>query len=333
MGSDTFKAMVLRQEGEGTTHNIEWLTDADLPEGDVLVDVQYSSMNFKDALAVTGTGKIVRTWPMVPGIDLAGTVRDSSSDEFSVGAQVVLTGWGVGERYWGGYSQRQRVQSKWLVELPDGLDPRQAMGIGTAGLTAMLCVMRLEDAGLKPSDGSVLVSGAMGGVGSVAVSILASLGYDVTALILPSQAEHSGYLSSLGAKDIISGDEWGQPPRPLETQVWAGAIDTVGGKVLARILSSMDYGGLVANCGLAGSHDLPSTVMPFILRGVSLLGVDSVMCPRDRRIAAWQRIVMDLPTDALSAIHHVASLEETPSVAQDMLAGKLRGRVVVDLNN
>ena len=332
MNSNAFKAMVLRQEGQVTTPSIEWLSDSDLPDGDVLVDVEYSSINFKDALAVTGAGKIVRTWPMVPGIDLAGTVRESNSNEFSPGAPVVLTGWGVGERYWGGYSRRQRVQSKGLVPLPNGLDARQAMGVGTAGFTAMLCVIRLEEAGLKPSDGPVVVTGAMGGVGSVAISILASLGYDVTALILPSQADSREYLEALGAKDVIHGEEWGQAPRPLDSQVWAAAIDTVGGQVLARILSTMNYGGLVANCGLAGSHELPSTVMPFILRGVSLLGVDSVMCPREKRIRAWERIVKDLPPNALSAIHHVASLEDVPSMAKDMLAGKLRGRVVVDLN-
>lgn len=332
MSDDQFKAMVLRQEGGHTTHSIEKLTEADLPEGDVLVDVEYSSLNFKDALAITGSGKIVRTWPMVPGIDLAGTVRSSESSDYSAGDPVVLTGWSVGERYWGGYTQRQKVRSEWLVPLPKGLDTKKAMAIGTAGFTAMLCVMRLEDAGITPESGKVLVTGAAGGVGSVAISILSNLGYDVTALTLPDQAEVHDRLHKLGAKEIIFGEEWKSPAKPLETQQWSAAIDTVGTHVLSRVLASMNYSGVVASCGLAGGADLPITVMPFILRGVSLLGVDSVMCPKEHRVKAWQRVAQDLPDSALTSINQTASIDDTPELSEKMLSGRLSGRVVVDVN-
>jgi len=324
--------MVLRQEGVHTAHSIEHLTESDLPEGDVLVDVDYSSLNFKDALAIIGSGKIVRTWPMIPGVDLAGTVRSSESVAYSVGDQVVLTGWGVGERHWGGYTQRQRVRSEWLVPLPDGLDTKKAMAIGTAGFTAMLCVMRLESAGITPESGKVLVTGAAGGVGSVAISILSNLGYDVTALTLPQQTEIHDCLRELGANEIICGAEWQDSPKPLETQNWSAAIDTVGTHVLARVISTMNYSGVVASCGLAGGADLPITVMPFILRGVSLLGVDSVMCPTEHRVKVWQRVVKDLPDSALTSINRTAALEEMPDLSEKMLSGRLRGRIVVDVN-
>jgi acrylyl-CoA reductase (NADPH) len=328
--SDTFQALVLDQQDDRTVSEIRQLTDADLPAGDVLLAVEYSSLNYKDGLAITGKGKIVRTWPMVPGIDLAGRVLQSDSADFAPGDRVVLTGWGVGERYWGGYSQRQRVQSHWLVPLPAGLDTRQAMAIGTAGLTAMLCVMTLQEAGVRPDSGAVLVTGASGGVGSVAVAILARLGYAVTAV--SGKADAEGFLRGLGAGEVIGRDEMSQPPRPLETQRWAGAVDTVGGTMLARVLAETVYGGCVAACGLAGGTGLPTTVMPFILRGVSLRGVDSVMCPIERRREAWSRLVEDLPAAALGEISQTVGLAQLPDLAERITRGQLRGRVVVDPN-
>ncbi|KAA3630097.1 MAG: oxidoreductase [Proteobacteria bacterium] len=328
---ETFKALMLTQDDAGkTVAGIRQLGDADLPEGDVLVAVDYSSLNYKDGLAITGKGKIVRTWPMVPGIDLAGTVLQSDSSDYAAGDKVVLTGWSVGEKYWGGYSQRQRVQSKWLVPLPEGLDSRRAMAIGTAGFTAMLCVMTLEEAGVTPDKGTVLVTGASGGVGSVAVAILTRLGYTVAAV--SGRPESEAYLRRLGASQLVTREEMNQPPRALEGQRWAGAIDTVGSTLLARVLAEMVYGGCVAACGLAGGADLPTTVMPFILRNVSLRGVDSVMCPVERRKQAWQHLVTDLPADALGEIGHVATLEELPTLAEQIIAGQVRGRVIVDVN-
>lgn len=329
--SDTFKALVLKQDDTGKTiAEVLQLSNDDLPEGDVLVAIDYSSLNYKDGLAITGKGKIVRTWPMVPGIDLAGSVLESDSPDYAAGDQVVLTGWSVGEKYWGGYSQRQRVRSKWLVPLPDELDARRAMAIGTAGFTAMLCVMTLEEAGITPGKGTVLVTGASGGVGSIAVAILAKLGYTVAAV--SGRPETEEYLRHLGAAEFVTREEMNQPPRPLEQQRWVGAIDTVGGTLLARVLAETHYGGCIAACGLAGGADLPTTVMPFILRNVSLRGVDSVMCPVDRRKEAWGRLVRDLPADALGEIGHTVSLEELPKYAEKILLGRVRGRVIVDVN-
>jgi acrylyl-CoA reductase (NADPH) len=328
---NTFKALMLTRDDTGKTlAEVCRLTNDDLPEGDVLVAVEYSSLNYKDGLAITGKGKIVHTWPMVPGIDLAGSVLESDSPDYAAGDKIVLTGWSVGEKYWGGYSQRQRVQSKWLVPLPDGLDAQRAMAIGTAGFTAMLCVMTLEEAGIAPDKGTVLVTGAAGGVGSVAVAILANLGYKVAAVSGRPEAED--YLRQLGASEFVSRDEMSQRPRALEGQRWAGAVDTVGSQMLARVLAEMHYGGCVAACGLAGGADLPTTVMPFILRNVSLRGVDSVMCPVDRRKQAWGRLVRDLPSEALGSIGHTVSLEELPDAAEKIVAGQVRGRVIVDLN-
>ena len=327
---ESFRALVLTQDDEGKTQaEIRELSDSDLPEEDVLVAVEYSSLNYKDGLAITGKGKIIRDFPMVPGIDLAGTVISSGSDDYQPGDKVVLTGWGVGEKYWGGYSQHQRVRSEWLAPLPGELSPRDAMAIGTAGFTAMLCVMTREEAGLTPDKGKVLVTGASGGVGSVAVAILAKLGYEVAAVT--GRPEGADWLRELGAKEILSREEMTQPPRPLETQRWAGAVDTVGGVMLARVLAEMAYGGSVAACGLAGGADLPTTVMPFILRNVSLRGVDSVMCPVARRKRAWERLARDLPLEALGEISHEATLEQLPQLAEQILAGQVRGRVVVDL--
>ena len=329
--SDNFKALLLTQDDAGKTiAKIRQLTDDDLPEGDVLVAVDYSSLNYKDGLAVTGKGKIVRTWPMVPGIDLAGSVLESDSPGYAVGDKVVLTGWSVGEKYWGGYSQRQRVKSEWLVPLPDGLDGQRAMAIGTAGFTAMLCVMTLEEARITPDKGTILVTGASGGVGSVAIAILANLGYKVAAV--SGRPESEGYLRQLGAAEFVSRDEMNKTPRALEGQRWAGAVDTVGSTLLARVLAETSYGGCVAACGLAGGADLPTTVMPFILRNVSLRGVDSVMCPVARRKEAWSRLVQDLPAGALGEIGQTISLEELPAAADKIVAGQVRGRVIVDLN-
>ncbi|MCB1778022.1 MAG: oxidoreductase [Candidatus Competibacteraceae bacterium] len=331
MTENTFKALVLTQEDKKTIATIKQLTIGDLPEGDVLVAVEYSSLNYKDGLAVTGKGKIVRQFPMVPGIDLAGTVLESSSSDYQMGDKVVLTGWSVGERYWGGYTQKARLQSRWLVPLPTGMDTQTAMAIGTAGFTAMLCVMALEEAHVKPGgDKPILVTGASGGVGSVAVALLAKLGYTVHAV--SGRPETESYLRELGATGFISREEMTQPPKPLEAQRWAGAVDTVGSTMLARVLAETDYGGAVAACGLAGGADLPTTVMPFILRDVKLLGVDSVMCPLARRKQAWERLVRDLPSHALQNISHVASLEEVPQLAADIIAGRVRGRTVVDPN-
>ncbi len=328
--TDTFKALVLDQQDGKTVSTIRELSNDDLPDGDVLLDVSYSSLNYKDGLAITGKGKIVRSWPLVPGIDLAGTVRESHSDDFKPGDEVVLTGWGVGEKYWGGYSQRQRVRSQWLVALPSNLTARSAMVIGTAGLTAMLCVMTLEEAGVTPDKGTVVVTGASGGVGSIAVAVLAKLGYSVAAV--SGKADAEPFLKKLGATEILTRDEMSQAARPLEGQRWAGAVDTVGSTMLARVLAETQYNGCVTACGLAGGADLPTTVMPFILRNVSLRGVDSVQCPVERRKAAWQRLAADLPSALFDDIETTASLEQLPDLAEQITCGKIKGRVIVDVN-
>lgn len=326
-----FKALLLNQRDGQTLADLVTLTTADLPPGEVLVAVEYSSLNYKDGLAVTGKGKIVRQFPLVPGIDLAGTVLESAAPAYQPGDRVVLTGWGVGERYWGGYAQRARVRADWLTPLPEKLDSRRAMAIGTAGFTAMLCVLALEQAGVKPdADKPVLVTGASGGVGSVAVALLAHLGYRVT--VATGRSENESYLGDLGATGFIHRDIMNQPCRPLEGQIWAGVVDTVGGRVLARALAETDYGGAVAACGLAGGIDLPTTVMPFILRGVKLLGVDSVLCPSEPRRAAWARLACDLPMAVLDRITAIAPLAEVPRLAEAILAGQVRGRMVIDPN-
>ena len=328
-----FKALVLREADGKTSAAVEQLSSADLPDGEVLVRIKYSSINYKDAMAVTGTGKIIRQFPMVPGIDLAGTVVESSSPQFNPGDAVVLTGWGVGERFWGGYSQLQRLKAAWLLPLPDGISMHQSMAAGTAGLTAMLCVMSLEEAGITPQSGKIVVSGANGGVGSVAILLLSQLGYRVTALTREVNETSQKYLTSLGAAEVIGGEEWKVAPKPLEGQKWAGAVDTVGGTVLARLLAEMDYQGAVAACGLAGGFQLSTTVMPFILRGVKLLGIDSVICPAPRRLKAWQRLAQDLDFSRLAATERCVGLEDVPGIAAEMMAGKSRGRVVVDLTD
>jgi len=325
----TFKALVVDQVEGKSVPAVKELHVSDLPAGEVLVAIDYSSMNYKDAMALSGLGKIIRSFPMVPGIDFAGTVVDSSSPAYRAGDHVVLTGWSVGERYWGGYSQMARVKADWLVHLPPSLSSQSAMAIGTAGLTAMLCVMALEDAGIK--NGKILVSGANGGLGSVAISLLARRGYEVTALTQRPD-ENRDYLMGLGAQDVIGGPEWKDKPAPLGTQRWQGAVDVVGGTVLARMLSEIDYGGAVAACGLAGGFGLDTTVMPFILRGVRLLGVDSVMCPKARRMAAWQRLAAEFAAPAQAQMQRVVGLGEVMALAKDFMAGTSRGRVVVDVN-
>jgi acrylyl-CoA reductase (NADPH) len=326
--SSTFHALVLDQQDGQTLSSVRQLSREDLPAGDVLVQVDYSSINYKDAMAVTGTGKIIRQFPMVPGIDLAGTVLESDSERFKPGDPVVLTGWGVGERYWGGLSQIQRVKSEWLVPLTPGMSPLKAMTLGTAGLTAMLCVMALQEGGVN--SGPVLVTGATGGVGSVAVALLAAQGFQVSALTQrPEQSRD--YLTSLGASEVIGGPEWREKASPLGTQRWAGAVDVVGGAPLARILSETRYGGTVAACGLAVGAQLETTVMPFILRGVRLQGVDSVMCPLEKRVQAWQLLQTQLPPAALGAMQRVVGLGDVAGIAAEMMAGQAHGRVVVDV--
>lgn len=333
MSNEAFQAMVLRQEDGKTVASIESLRFEELPKEDTLVKIDYSTLNFKDALAVTGTGKIVRSWPLVPGVDFSGTVISTTNPRLAGGQRVVLTGWSVGEMYWGGYSQYQRIRGDWLVPLPEGLSTRQAMMIGTAGFTAMLCVDALESAGIKPGSGPICVTGAAGGVGSVAVAILHRLGYTISALTGSDDTAKHEYVKALGATEVIDGPEWTEAPRPLEGQKWAAAIDTIGSKVLARVLAKTNYGGVVASCGLAGGADLPTTVMPFILRGLKLLGVDSVMAPIDVRTRAWKRLINDLPLDVLEKITgKTVQLDQVTSTAEDMLAGKLQGRILVDVN-
>lgn len=320
------QALILEQQ-DGKTHaSVQALTDSQLPAGNVTVDVHWSSLNYKDALAITGTGKIIRNFPMVPGIDFAGTVHVSEDPRFHAGQQVILTGWGVGENHWGGLAQRARVNGDWLVPMPEGLDGRKAMIIGTAGFTAMLCVMALEEAGIRPTDGEIVVTGASGGVGSTAVALLHKLGYQVAA-VSGRESTHD-YLKTLGAQRILGRDEFAET-RPLEKQLWAGAIDTVGDKVLAKILAQMNYGGCVAACGLAGGFALPTTVMPFILRNVRLQGVDSVMAPTGRRLAAWQRLVQDLPESFYQQSATEITLDRAPAVAQDIINNNVQGRTLV----
>lgn len=333
---DTLTALVVREAEQGNpksaSASLEQLTDADLPRyadaDEVVVDIDYSSLNYKDGMALTGKGPILRSFPMVPGIDLAGTVVSSQSDRFTQGDGVILTGWSVGERFWGGYAQRQRVKADWLVARPDGLSSKQAMGVGTAGLTAMLCVLGLEDGGVGPDDGKVVVTGAAGGVGSVAVAVLANLGYQVTAVT--GRPEQHDYLRSLGAAEFLSREEMNGEGKPLESETWAGAVDTVGSTMLARVLAQTRYGGVVTACGLAGGVALPGTVMPFILRGVRLQGVESVMVPLERRDAAWARLVTDLPAALLESLTEVVPMSGLLERAPSILAGQVRGRVVVD---
>lgn len=323
------RAILIDKDDDGYRVALTELDEADLPDGDVVVDVEYSTLNYKDSLALTGSSPVVRRFPMVPGVDLAGTVSASEVEAFSPGDPVVLNGWGVGETHWGGFAERARLRHDWLVPLPDAFDTRQAMAIGTAGYTAMLCVMALEDHGVEPGDGDILVTGATGGVGSVAVSLLSGLGHSV--LAATGKRGEWGYLESLGAAGIIDRSELSEPGRPLAKERWAGAIDTVGSHTLANVCASTAYGGTVAACGLAQGMDLPATVAPFILRGVTLAGVDSVHCPMPRRLDAWNRLSTDLDIAALEAITTSVGLSEVMDLAPRQLAGELRGRIVVDV--
>lgn len=325
-----FNALVLNQQEKRTLAAIEQLDESQLPEGDVLVEVEYSSLNYKDGLAITGKGKIIRNFPMVPGIDMAGKVISSDDNRYKQGDEVVLTGWGVGENHWGGMAEKAKLKADWLVPLPSALSSKQAMMVGTAGFTAMLCVQALLDAGIKPEDGEVVVTGASGGVGSVSVALLAQLGYQVAAVT--GRVEQNGpLLEKLGANKIIDRTVFEEPARPLEKQVWAGAIDTVGSKVLAKVLAQMDYNSAVAACGLAGGFDLPTTVMPFILRNVRLQGVDSVSCPTEKRIAAWESLSKLLPESFFKQACNEISLAEAAKYAEDITNGQVTGRVVIKL--
>jgi acrylyl-CoA reductase (NADPH) len=307
------------------------LEPASLPAGDVLVEVEYSTVNYKDGLVVTGAGGLVKRYPHVPGIDFAGRVRESRHPAFRSGDAVVLTGWRVGEVHWGGLAQLASVQGDWLVPLPKRLSTRQAMAIGTAGFTSMLAVMALEAHGLTPKDGEVLVTGAAGGVGSVAVALLSKLGYQVVAST--GRADTHDYLRGLGAASIIDRAQFAEvAKRPLEGERWAGCIDAVGGNTLARVLAQLKYGQSAAAVGLAGGARLEHTVIPFLLRGVNLLGIDSVMCPKSRRLAAWQRLETELPLDKLDAMTEVAGLAQVPALAARILKGEVRGRVVIDVH-
>ena len=328
-----FNALVVeKDEASGeTAASVRQLALEDLPEGEVTVAVEYSTLNYKDGLCLGSGGGLVRRYPHVPGIDFAGTVETSDDDRYAPGDKVVLTGWRVGEAYWGGYAQKARVKADWLVPLPDGLDTRSAMAVGTAGFTAMLAVMALEDHGLVPGKGPVLVTGAAGGVGSVATAILGHLGYEVAAVT--GRPEQEGYLRELGAARIVAREELAETvKRPLESETWAGCVDAVGGAMLARVLGQMIYGGSVAAVGLAGGAQLPATVIPFLLRGVNLLGIDSVMQPFENRLRAWRRVARDLPMDRLEAMIRPAVLGDLPALGADILKGQVKGRVVVDVN-
>ena len=325
-----FQALVLDKAADGSTQSqINTLDSADLPAGEVLVEVAYSTVNYKDALAITGRAPVVRQFPMVPGIDFAGTVRESQDARFAPGDAVLLNGWGVGETHWGGLAGQARVKADWLQRLPSGLDARSAMAIGTAGYTAMLCVMALQAQGVKPQDGPVLVTGANGSVGSLSVALLAALGFEVHAST--GRPEEAAHLTALGAREVLERASLNAPGKPLQKERWAAAIDSVGSHTLANVCASLRYGGTVAACGLAQGMDLPASVAPFILRGVTLCGVDSVYAPMARRELAWQRLAQELPRKLLSDNTTELTLAEVPALAQRLLAGQVRGRVVVKL--
>ncbi|MEJ2023307.1 MAG: acryloyl-CoA reductase [Maritimibacter sp.] len=324
-----FKALLVEKDEDGQTHaSVTEIDESQLPEGDVTVAVEYSTVNYKDGLCIGPGGGLVRNYPHVPGIDFAGTVETSSDPRYKPGDKVVVTGWRVGENRWGGYAEKARVKADMLVPLPEALTTRQAMAVGTAGFTAMLAVMALEDHGIK--DGPVLVTGAAGGVGSVASAILANLGYEVAGVT--GRPETADYLKSLGVTQIVPREELAETvKRPLETETWGGCVDAVGGAMLARLLGQMQYGASVAAVGLAGGAGLPATVVPFLLRGVNLLGIDSVMQPYDNRVRAWERVARDLPMDKLEAMIQPATLTDLPALGAAILNGQVKGRVVVDV--
>ena len=326
----TFKGILINKDDAGYRAALQEIDEAQLPDGDVTVKVEWSTLNYKDGLALTGKLPVVRRFPMVPGIDFAGTVSASSHAKWQVGDQVVLNGWGVGETHWGGLAQMARVRGDWLVPLPTAFSARQAMAIGTAGYTAMLCVLALERHGIKPADGEILVTGANGGVGSVAIALLARLGYQVVAST--GRAAEEAHLKALGAAAIIDRNELSAPGKPLGTERWAGVVDAVGSHTLANACATTRYRGAVAACGLAQGMDFPSSVAPFILRGITLYGIDSVMAPLAMRLQAWERLAKDLDIAKLDAISHEIGLNEVIAMGAELLEGKVRGRLVVDVN-
>lgn len=325
-----FRAILIDKDDTGYRASLQTLDEAQLPAGDVRVRVSHSTLNYKDALAITGKGPVVRQFPMVPGIDLAGVVEESRHPDFKAGDAVLLNGWGVGEGHWGGLAEQARLNGDWLIPLPAGFSAAEAMALGTAGYTAMLAVLALERHGVTPERGEVLVTGANGGVGSVAIALLAKLGYRVAAST--GRPEEAEYLKSLGAAEIVERASLSAPGRPLGRERWAGAIDSLGSHTLANVCAGTRYGGCVAACGLAQGMDFPATVAPFILRGVTLAGIDSVMRPRADRLEAWSRLARDLDKRLLAPITRTIGLEEVIPTAGELLAGKVRGRVVVDVN-
>ncbi|OUS15633.1 oxidoreductase [Gammaproteobacteria bacterium 50_400_T64] len=326
-----FNALIIEKNDKKVSASLQQISLADLPDEEVLVDVAYSTVNYKDGLATTGTLPICRKFPMVGGIDLAGTVVESKNPAFKAGDRVLVNGFGLSERYWGGYAQKQKLKAEWLVRVPEAFSLEETMAIGTAGYTAMLCVLALQDWGVVPESGPIVVTGAAGGVGTVAIMLLAKLGYEVTASTGRVE-EARPLLEALGAKNIIARDELARDPGPLEVETWAGAVDTVGDNTLASVLAQTRYEGMVAACGLAGSTNLPASVMPFILRGVTLRGIDSVMAPLERRQRAWNELARLVDLDLLRQIYSVEPLSKVPELAGDILAGKIKGRVVIDVN-
>jgi acrylyl-CoA reductase (NADPH) len=325
-----FKGILIEKDDTGYRAAMKSIDEAGLPEGDVTVKVSHSTLNYKDGLAITGRSPVVRKFPLVPGIDLVGTVEETSNPDFKVGDKVVLNGWGVGENHWGGLAQKARLKGDWLVPLPETFTPQQAMAIGTAGYTAMLCVMALERHGVTPDKGEILVTGAAGGVGSVAVALLAKLGYTVVGVT--GRPEERDYIMGLGASEVLERSAFATPGKPLGRERWAGAVDVVGSHTLANVCATTRYGGVVTACGLAGGMDLPASVAPFILRGVTLAGVDSVMAPRALRLQAWQRLSVDLDLTKLGQIAVEIGLSDVLSMATKLLDGQVRGRVIVDVN-
>ena len=325
-----FKGILIEKDESGYRAAIKEIDEPRLPEGNVTVRVSHSTLNYKDGLAITGKGPVVRKFPMVPGIDLAGTVEESSHPEYKAGDRVLLNGWGVGETHWGGLAQKARLNGDWLIPLPATFSPQQAMAIGTAGYTAVLCVLALERHGVKPTDGEILVTGAAGGVGSVALAILSKLGY--SAVAVTGRPQDSDYLKSLGAVEVIERSQFSSPGKPLGKERWAGAVDVVGSHVLANVCATTRYRGVVTACGLAAGMDFPASVAPFILRGVTLVGIDSVMCPRVDRLEAWKRLGSDLDVAKLEGISRVVGLSEVIPLASSLLRGEIRGRVTVDVN-
>jgi len=325
-----FKAIQIDKTDDGQTVSLAEIDESVLPEGDVLIDVAFSTLNFKDGLAITGSSPVVRVWPMVLGIDLAGTVRESSHPDWKEGDKVVLNGWGVGEAHWGGLAQVARLKGDWLVPLPSAFDEKQAMAIGTAGYTAALCVDALVDAGVSPEQGPVLVTGATGGVGSVAIALLKAAGFEVHALT--GKMDEADYLKGLGADAVIDRATMSEKGRPLQKELWAGVVDAAGSHTLANACAQTKYGGAVAACGLAQGADLPASVMPFILRGVRLLGIDSVMAPKAPRLKAWARLARDLDPAKLDAIATEIGLAEAIPAAAKFMSGEVKGRYVVNVN-